>query len=41
VGTANLINPDATVSVIREMEDFCREKKISRIEELIGTLRID
>jgi dihydroorotate dehydrogenase (NAD+) catalytic subunit len=41
VGTANLVDPDATVRVVREMEDFCKKNKISRIEEFIGTLKIN
>ncbi len=39
VGTANLVNPDATVRIIREIEDYCRDKKIKKIEEIIGTLQ--
>jgi dihydroorotate dehydrogenase (NAD+) catalytic subunit len=32
VGTANLIDPGAAVRIIREIQVFCREKKIPRIE---------
>ena len=39
VGTANLVDPDASVRIIREMESFCREKGIDAIESIIGTLQ--
>jgi len=39
VGTANLVDPDASVRIIGEIEDYCRADKIKRIEEVIGTLR--
>ncbi len=41
VGTANLINPDATIRIIQEIEDYCREKKIMKVEDIVGTLKID
>lgn len=41
VGTANFVDPGATVKVIQEIEDFCKEKKIKRIDEVVGTLRVD
>jgi dihydroorotate dehydrogenase (NAD+) catalytic subunit len=40
VGTANFIDPEATVRIIQEMEDWCRERKIQRIEDVIGTLKV-
>ena len=39
VGTANFANPRATLNIIEGLKKFCEEKKISRIEEIIGTLR--
>jgi len=39
VGTANLVDPDASVRIIREMESFCREKAIDAVESIIGTLQ--
>jgi dihydroorotate dehydrogenase (NAD+) catalytic subunit len=39
VGTANLVDPDATIRIIQEIEDYCREKRIKKIEEVIGTLQ--
>jgi dihydroorotate dehydrogenase (NAD+) catalytic subunit len=41
VGTANLVDPGASARIVREIRDFCREKKIRRIEEVIGTLTTD
>jgi dihydroorotate dehydrogenase (NAD+) catalytic subunit len=41
VGTANFVDPAASLRIVREIDDFCREKKIRRIEEMIGTLKID
>jgi len=41
VGTANLVDPAATVRIIKEIEDYCREKGVSRVEELVGTLKTD
>jgi dihydroorotate dehydrogenase (NAD+) catalytic subunit len=41
VGTANFIDPAASLRIVREIGEFCREKKIRRIEEIIGTLKID
>ena len=40
VGTANFIDPAATVRVIGEVEAFCRERGIARAADLIGTVRI-
>ena len=41
VGTANFVDPGASVRIAREIEAFCREKKIGRVEEIIGTLKTD
>jgi dihydroorotate dehydrogenase (NAD+) catalytic subunit len=38
VGTANFVDPGASVRIVNEIQDFCLEKKISRIEDVIGTL---
>jgi len=40
VGTANFIDPDATIQIIREIETYCKNKNIDRIEEIIGKVRI-
>jgi len=41
VGTANLVDPEATIRIIKEIEDYCREKKIMKVEDIVGTLKID
>jgi dihydroorotate dehydrogenase (NAD+) catalytic subunit len=41
VGTANFIDPGASVRIVGEIEAFCREQKIGRVEDVIGTLKID
>jgi dihydroorotate dehydrogenase (NAD+) catalytic subunit len=39
VGTANFIDPESTVRIIEEIEAFCQENSIDKIEEIIGTLK--
>ena len=41
VGTANLVDPGASVRIIQEIHDYCREKKVPRIEDLIGMLGVE
>jgi dihydroorotate dehydrogenase (NAD+) catalytic subunit len=41
VGTASFIDPGATVRIIGEIDAFCREKKIDKVEDVIGTLKTD
>lgn len=38
VGTANLLNPTATINIINEIEMFMKFKKISDIKEIIGII---
>lgn len=40
VGTANFINPRATIDIIEGLEKFMHEKGIGKITELIGTLEV-
>ena len=40
VGTANFVNPHATIDIIEGIEGFLIEKKISSVRDIIGTLRI-
>ena len=40
VGTANFVNPRATMDIIDGLEAFMTEKKIARISDLIGTLTV-
>ena len=39
VGTANFIDPESMVKIIDELKEYCQEKKMDRIETLIGTLK--
>jgi len=39
IGTANFIDPEATVKIIKELDNFCRERKISKLETIIGTMK--
>lgn len=39
VGTANFVDPEATVKIIEEIEAFCQKENIEKIEEVIGTLK--
>jgi len=39
VGTANLIEPEATIKIIQEIEGYCQRKGIEKIEGIIGTAR--
>jgi dihydroorotate dehydrogenase (NAD+) catalytic subunit len=41
VGTANLIDPQASPRIVAEIQDFCERKGIARVEELVGTLRTE
>lgn len=40
VGTANFIDPRITEKIINELGDYCRQKSIDRITEIIGTLKV-
>ena len=40
VGTANFIDPDATIQIIREIETYCKNQNIDRVEEIIGKVQI-
>lgn len=40
VGTANFVDPEATLKIISQIEEHCRNKGISKIEDIIGTLKI-
>jgi aspartate carbamoyltransferase regulatory subunit len=39
VGTANLIDPEATVNIIEELTEYCQKNGIDKIESIIGTLK--
>ena len=40
VGTANFVDPDAPVRIVRELEEFCERHGVSRIEDVVGTLEL-
>lgn len=40
VGTANFVDPAATVRIVREISAFCERRGIVRAADLVGTLRI-
>jgi dihydroorotate dehydrogenase (NAD+) catalytic subunit len=39
VGTANLIDPEATVKIIDGLREYCQNNGIDKIESIIGTLK--
>jgi len=39
VGTSNLIDPEISLNIIRGLEEYCMQKGIENIEEIIGTLQ--
>lgn len=39
VGTANFVNPTATINIIEGLQEFCSEECIADINELIGSLQ--
>jgi len=39
VGTANLVDPEATLKIIQELKEYCQKKGIEKIEEIVGTLK--
>lgn len=40
VGTANFINPEATVEILKGIKDYLKIKKIRDIKEIIGSIKI-
>jgi dihydroorotate dehydrogenase (NAD+) catalytic subunit len=38
VGTANFLDPEASIKIIRGLENFCRRKGIERLRSLVGSL---
>jgi dihydroorotate dehydrogenase (NAD+) catalytic subunit len=40
VGTANFVNPRASLEILEGIRDYCIEKSIGRIEDITGTLQI-
>ncbi|MGD9344859.1 MAG: dihydroorotate dehydrogenase [Candidatus Aminicenantes bacterium] len=40
VGTSNFIDPESCIRIVRELEEYCRTNRISRIEDIVGTLDV-
>ena len=40
VGTANFINPEAIIKIIKQLEQYCRTQGIDKLEDLIGTVDV-
>jgi dihydroorotate dehydrogenase (NAD+) catalytic subunit len=40
VGTANFLDPEASIKIIRGLENFCRRKGIDRLSSLVGSLAV-
>jgi len=40
VGTANFVDPTATVRIVEGIESFCRERGIERVAELTGAVKL-
>lgn len=41
VGTANFIDPEISLKIVRELENYCQREGIHKIEEIVGTLKLD
>jgi len=41
VGTANFVDPGASVRIAKEIQGYCLEKKIARVEDIVGTLKVE
>jgi dihydroorotate dehydrogenase (NAD+) catalytic subunit len=40
VGTANFINPHATIDIIEGIDAFLQERNIAKLGDIIGTLKV-
>ncbi len=40
IGTANFVNPSATIMILKGIEDYCRNKGINHIDELRGSFHV-
>jgi len=41
VGTANLVDPEASVRIVQQLQEWCAARKIERLEEVIGTIKVE
>ena len=40
IGTANFIDPEATMKIIADLKNYCQEKGIEKLEDVVGTLSL-
>jgi dihydroorotate dehydrogenase (NAD+) catalytic subunit len=40
VGTANFVDPEVTICIIKEMEQYCRIHGIEKLEDLVGAIDV-
>ena len=40
VGTANFIDPEATIKIIKQLEQYCQTQGIDKLEDLIGAVDV-
>ena len=41
VGTANFVDPGASLKIIEGLKKFCEDQGITKIEEIIGSLKVE
>jgi dihydroorotate dehydrogenase (NAD+) catalytic subunit len=41
VGTANFVDPGASIKVIEGLRKFCKDRGLSSIEEIVGSLKVE
>ena len=41
VGTANFLDPETSIKIIRGLAEFCKRKEIGRLSSIVGTVRND
>jgi dihydroorotate dehydrogenase (NAD+) catalytic subunit len=39
VGTANFVDPETTTKIIEDLEKYCEDNRIEKIETLIGSIK--
>jgi dihydroorotate dehydrogenase (NAD+) catalytic subunit len=40
IGTANFYDPAASMKIVDGLAEYCREKKLNNIRELVGTVEV-
>ena len=41
VGTANFLDPEATIEIIKGLREFCTRKGIEKLNSIVGTVRVE